>query len=185
MWVKRVLVILVAIRSIDCMIAMPENKINEKFASFVENLVEDFNQKTSITHDVALLKMGDYKDSKRKVQDVYESILTRLSDRQSIITPNRAKTSNNRDMRKAEISVIVSDVYNSVRCCSLKQLSILIFNLPSLESATDSFLENRTLAILERPIEIHFHLGTQRQEIIGEHFIVLLHTENFGCRLRW
>jgi hypothetical protein len=185
MWVKRVLVILVAIWSTDCMIAMPENKVNEKFASFVENLVEDFNQKTSITHDVALLKLGDYKDSKRKVQDVYESILASLSGRQSIITPDRAKASNNRDMRKAEITVIVSDVYNSVCCCSLKQLSILIFNLPTLESATDSFLENRTLAILERPIEVHFHLGTQRQETIGERFIVFLHTENLECRLCW
>jgi hypothetical protein len=56
------------------MITIPENKVNEKFVSFVENLVEDFNHKTSITHDVALLKLGDYKDSKRKMQDVYESL---------------------------------------------------------------------------------------------------------------
>lgn len=111
---KKVIVIVLVLGTINGFLLVEEDKSIEKFSTFVENLVDDFNKKNSMTHDVALLKLGLYKETKQKVDDVYDAIIRKVSGKNSVMLPNLAETSKNRDMRKAEITVIVSDVFNSV-----------------------------------------------------------------------
>lgn len=89
----------------------------EKISSFVEILMNDLKNRNSMTHDVALLKLGLYKDSQQQVDDIYASVVSRLSKTNPVITPDLSKISKTRDMKKAAMTIIVSDVYDAVRKC--------------------------------------------------------------------
>jgi hypothetical protein len=51
---------------------------NEKLQGFVKNLLIDINTRSSTANDAAVLKLGLYKESKKRVDDIYESVISRL-----------------------------------------------------------------------------------------------------------
>jgi hypothetical protein len=108
------LIVILLMRTVHCYKFQQKIGYPDHCSSFVESLVDDFNEKNSLTHDVVLLKLPVYKDSKRKVDDIYDLILRKLSGKNTVLTPDWRKLTRNREMRKAEITIIVSDAFNPV-----------------------------------------------------------------------
>jgi hypothetical protein len=87
---------------------------HENVLNFVKNLMTDLNSQNSAKTDVVLLRLGVYKNTKRTVDDIYESLIDALPKENALMTPQLNKIQIGRDMKKAGVIVIVSDVYDAV-----------------------------------------------------------------------
>jgi hypothetical protein len=94
---------------------------DENLANFVKSLIIDLDSQQSETHDVALLKLGKYRSTKRKVDEMFESVVYAIPKENLVITPKLSEVSRNRDMKKAAVIIIVSDVVDPVSKMFLKR----------------------------------------------------------------
>jgi hypothetical protein len=107
---------------------------SERASSFVKTLVDDFNKKNSLTHDIVILKLEQYENSKRLVNEIFEKTIQKLSEKNTVILPSINTLWTSRDMRKAEITIIVSDAYNSVSNVINLKLSLYLLKNKSVET---------------------------------------------------
>jgi hypothetical protein len=114
MFLVKVIFVILCCGIINCNFLLPPNEQHTKIALFVKNLISDLNSKNYGSHDVALLKLGLYKDSKSKVNDIYEELVKSIDIENVQVTSELEKMSKNRYERKPRTIIIVSDAFNTV-----------------------------------------------------------------------
>lgn len=85
---------------------------SDKAILVVKNILVELNSQTSATHDVALLQL--YVNEKQRVEDICRSLATAVPKENLVTTPNLLDKSKNRDMRRAAVIIMVSDVHDFV-----------------------------------------------------------------------
>lgn len=109
---------------VQCQLEGNHETNHEKASSYVRKVLEDFNRKSSATHDVVLLRLSVYKRLERQVDEIYESMIHAIPKENPVMMPRLSDMSKTKDTRKAAVIIIVSDVDDTVSLL-LNQIKIV------------------------------------------------------------
>lgn len=97
-------------------------KLSLKVADFVENVIDN-----SQNSQVVLIKLGLLKNSARKLSEIYETVISRISDRKIVLLPEPSRITHDIGMKSDSIVIIVGDVFNTVSKSS-RNLNYKVFS---------------------------------------------------------
>lgn len=87
---------------------------HEKASNYVRKVLEDLNLQNSATHDVVLLRISAKKFMKKKADEIYAAMHKAIPKENPVMTPHLVKKAKTKNIRKAAVVIIVSDVYDAV-----------------------------------------------------------------------
>lgn len=91
-----------------------ENKESSLVPSYVKALISDFHLNDKNTHDVAIIPLSKFIISSQKVHDLSKDIHKAIPDDFAVHLPPIGKVVEDRNLRVASFTIIISDVFNNV-----------------------------------------------------------------------
>ena len=86
-----------------------DSMIVEEISEYIRDLIEDFNQKDSNVHDVAIINLGNEENS-----DYINEIIMELPEENAVIIPRIDTISDDPRIGKASFIIITADTIDAV-----------------------------------------------------------------------
>lgn len=99
-------------------------KINEKVSRvnvnpFLKTVLNNLKVLQSRAPEVVILKLGLYKNSMERIEELANSVARKISVNNVVLMPDISKILRGQNVKKADVIIIVTDVYNDVSNLSL------------------------------------------------------------------